>query len=224
MSISLGGYGSTSGTYMGGSGANLNEHGYNGNSPKPGGNAGSRSSGISNSTAIKITSTRSYNGVFMSMCINNLKAHEGFKNTMYKDQNGNITIGIGHLLATADMAASLPFTQTTTIHEQGDDIESESSVSKSTIINAYNKYKKDKSAVAPSFLTLSNDAVIGQCISDVQSTETGLRTLYSGYDGFSNSRKTALVDMAFNLGIGGLKKLSLSLPLLLIVEIGKRLH
>ncbi len=44
----------------------------------------------------------------MSMCVNNLKAHEGFKNTMYKDSEGNITVGIGHLLSTPDMAASLP--------------------------------------------------------------------------------------------------------------------
>jgi len=55
-------------------------------------------------------------------------------------------------------------------------------------------------------LHLSNDAVIGQCISDVQNIETGLRNLYAGYDGFSNSRKTALVDMAFILGIDKLKK------------------
>lgn len=47
---------------------------------------------------------------------------------------------------------------------------------------------------------LSNDAVIGQCIQDVQKTETGLRVLYSNYDNFSDSRKTALVNMGFNLG------------------------
>ena len=69
-------------------------------------------------------------------------------------------------------------------------------------------FKKDSRQV-PMNLHLSNDAVIGLCISDVQTTEKGLRSLYSGYDGFSNARKTALVDMGFNLGI---PKLSRNFP------------
>ncbi|WP_258317795.1 MULTISPECIES: hypothetical protein [Klebsiella pneumoniae complex] len=52
---------------------------------------------------------------------------------------------------------------------------------------------------------LSNADVIGQCIKDVQTTENGLRGLYPGYDRFSDPRKTALVDMGFNLGIPTLK-------------------
>lgn len=42
-------------------------------------------------------------------------------------------------------------------------------------------------------------------IKDVQTTENGLRGLYPGYDRFSDPRKTALVDMGFNLGIPTLK-------------------
>ncbi|MGX2009448.1 glycoside hydrolase family protein, partial [Enterobacter asburiae] len=53
---------------------------------------------------------------------------------------------------------------------------------------------------------LSNADVIGQCIKDVQTTETGLRSLYPGYNDFSDPRKTALVDMGFNLGVPKLKK------------------
>ncbi|ORM71258.1 hypothetical protein HA51_04140 [Pantoea rwandensis] len=141
----------------------------------------------------------------MSMCVNNLKAHEGFKNAMYKDQNGNVTVGIGHLLANAAMAASLPFTTTHVTHGHGDDQSTEVAASKGDITNAYNNYKNSTTTTSPAGLHLSNDAVIGQCISDVQNTETGLRSLYSGYDSFSDSRKTALVDMAFNLGIDKLR-------------------
>lgn len=206
MSINLDGYGPTAGSYMGGTGANYNERGYNGNSTTPGGNSGSRSDGIGKNTSINIASTKSYNGNFMSMCVNNLKAHEGFKNSMYKDQNGNVTVGIGHLLANASMAAALPFTTTRTYHGHGDEQSKEVTVSKSDITNAFNSYKNSASTAPLTGWHLSNDAVIGQCISDVQNAETGLRNLYSGYDSFSNSRKTALVDMAFNLGIDKLRK------------------
>lgn len=188
-------------------------HSYDGDSHSgygahSGGNGGNRHEGISDKTHISIPSTRNYNGYYMSMCVNNLKAHEGFKNTMYKDSEGNITVGIGHLLSTPDMAASLPFTRTHTWHGHGDDMEKEVAASKKEIIDAFNNFKKDSRQV-PMNLHLSNDAVIGLCISDVQTTEKGLRSLYSGYDGFSNSRKTALVDMGFNLGI---PKLSRNFP------------
>ncbi|MCN2844684.1 hypothetical protein MLF91_25230, partial [Escherichia coli] len=109
---------------------------------------------------------------------------------------------------TPDMAASLPFTRTHTWHGHGDDMEKEVAASKKEITDAFNNFKKDSRQV-PMNLHLSNDAVIGLCISDVQTTEKGLRSLYSGYDGFSNSRKTALVDMGFNLGI---PKLSRNFP------------
>jgi GH24 family phage-related lysozyme (muramidase) len=182
-------------------------HSYDGdNHSSYGGPSGGNShEGISDKTHINISSTRSYDGFYMTMCVNNLKSHEGFKNTMYKDSEGNITVGIGHLLSTPDMAASLPFSRTHTWHAHGDDMEKEVSASKEEITEAFNNFKKDSRQV-PMNLHLSNNAVIGLCISDVQVTEKGLRSLYSGYDGFSNSRKTALVDMGFNLGIPKLSK------------------
>ncbi|MFZ5244135.1 glycoside hydrolase family protein [Enterobacter bugandensis] len=173
-----------------------NDHSYGGSS---GGNGGGHS-GIDDKSTINIASTSVYNGTMMSMCVNNLKKHEGFKNTMYKDTAGNITVGIGHLLANAAMAASLPFTRTNTIHAHGDDIESEVSISKGDITSAFNAFKTD-SKKAPLNMHLSNDAIIGQCISDVQTTVSGLKGLYAGFDSFPNSAKTALVDMGFNLGI-----------------------
>lgn len=185
-------------------------HSYDGNTGSSsygggsGGNGGNRHEGITDKTTINIASTKDYNGAYMTMCVNNLKAHEGFKNSMYKDTAGNITVGIGHMLATADMAASLPFTRTKITHAHGDDMEHEEAVSKADITSAFDSFKKDSKAV-PNSLHLSNDAVIGQCIKDVQSTEKGLRGLYSGYDNFPNEGKTALVDMGFNLGIAKLK-------------------
>lgn len=188
-------------------------HSYDGNNGSSsygehsGGNAGNNThDGISENTRINIKSTTDYNGFYMSMCVNHLKHFESFKNVMYKDKPGNIIIGIGHLISSADMAASLPFSYTSKTslgHAEWDISEMKASVS--MIKDAFNQYKAN-SNIPPNGLHLSNDAIIGQCISDVRSTEIGLRGLYSGYDGFSDSRKTALVDMGFVLGIGKLKE------------------
>lgn len=185
-------------------------HSYDGNSGSSsygggsGGNGGNRHDGITDKTTINIATTKDYDGRYMTMCANNLKAHEGFKNSMYKDTGGHITVGIGHMLSSAEMAAGLPFTRTKTTHAHGDDMEHEEAVSKADITSAFNNFTKDSKSI-PANLHLSNDDVIGQCIKDVQTAEKGLRGLYSGYDNFPNEGKTALVDMAFNLGISKLR-------------------
>lgn len=180
-------------------------HSYDGTdgSFSAGGNGGGNSgghTGVTDRTTINISSTSSYDGTLMSMCVNNLKVHEGFKNYMYKDTLGNITIGIGHLLATAEMAAALPFTQTKSFHGHGDEWEKEVPATHDQITDVFNHYK-NLSGPAPDALHITNDAVVNQCISDVQTTINGLKGLYSGFDSFSNSAKTALVDMGFNLGV-----------------------
>ncbi|HEY2452404.1 MAG TPA: hypothetical protein VGI71_07245 [Scandinavium sp.] len=206
MSTELNGYGPTAGDYMGGTGANLNQqHSYSGMGGGTGGANGSGGdhAGVTDSTRINITSTTAANSAMLTMCVNNLKVHEGFKNSMYKDTGGNITVGIGHLLATADMAAALPFTRTHTVSGHGTDITSEVSATKGDIVSAFNAYKTN-SKNPPMNMHLSNDAVVNQCVKDVHDTIVGLKGIYSGFDGFPNSAKTALVDMGFNLGISRL--------------------
>lgn len=180
--------------------------GGNNSSVGLGGNGGNQGNhdGVTDNTKVILDNTKDYNGAYMAMCVNNLHKHEGFKNNMYKDAEGNITVGIGHLLSSPEMAAALPFTRTHTTHGHGDTMEDEVTISKNDIASAFNSYKTD-SKNSPN-MHISNDAVINQCIKDVLETEAGLRGLYSGYDGFSNSRKTALVDMGFNMGVPTLNK------------------
>lgn len=185
-------------------------HSYDGNTSTynggggSGGAAGSGFTGLTANTWVDVSTTKDYNGRYMSMCLNNLKDHEGSINTMYRDSKGNITIGIGHYLGSAQMAQALPFSRTKVVRLHGDDMESEVAVSKSDIAAAYNAYKKNPKEQQS--IHLSNADVIGQCIKDVQTTETGLRSLYPGYSDFSDPRKTALVDMGFNLGVPTLKE------------------
>jgi hypothetical protein len=62
-----------------------------------GGNAGGGHTGLTANTWVDIrTTTKDYNGRYMSMCLNNLKDHEGSINTMYRDSKGNITVGINN--------------------------------------------------------------------------------------------------------------------------------
>lgn len=180
-------------------------HSYDGTDSgfSAGGNGGGNG-GVTEHTTINIASTSNYNGTLMSMCVNNLKAHEGFKNYMYKDTLGNITVGIGHLLATAEMAAALPFTLTKSFHGHGDDWDKEVPASHDQITDVFNHYK-NSSGPTPDALHITNDAVVNLCINDVQSTITGLKGLYTGFDGFPDSAKTAVVDMGFNLGIAKLR-------------------
>lgn len=167
------------------------------------GNGGGNNNKVDNST-VTIKSTKSYSGVYMAMCVNNLKNHEGYKNRMYKDDKGNITVGIGHKLSTPEMAAALPFTRTHSFHAHGDDITKEVGVSDGEIMGAWNAYKNDSKAVPNMHLT--DEAIVNTCISDVETAQKGLRGLYSGYDSFPEHAKVALVDMAFNLGITTLSK------------------
>lgn len=182
-------------------------HSYDGSgnygSGQNNGNNGGDYNGVSKKSFIYIPNANGIDGRYMSMCVTNLKDNEGFKNTMYKDNEGNITVGIGHYLANADAAADLNFTRTKTQRFHDDDRVTEVKVSKDDVKKAFNEFKKNSKNV-PSY-HLSNDDVISTCIKDVKNTEKGLKGLYPGYDKFSNSRKTALVDMGFNLGINKLK-------------------
>ncbi|SCC01439.1 hypothetical protein GA0061071_104101 [Kosakonia oryzendophytica] len=181
---------------------------FDGNN-KPGGTTsngdGSRDAvgGVTDKTKIVVVSTKEYSGAYMSMCTTNLSVHEGFKNAMYQDSEGNITVGIGHLIVNLTAALALPFTRTHTTHGHGDDEDTEVSASDKDITTAFNAIKANPKAWTLAHLT--NKAVIETCIKDVQTTEAGLRGLYSDYDSFPDGVKTALVDMGFNLGIGKLK-------------------
>jgi GH24 family phage-related lysozyme (muramidase) len=123
---------------------------------------------------------------------------------MYLDINGNVTVGIGHLLSNVQAAQALAFDRTQHLSRgHGDSEDIERAASSSEIASAFNAIKANPKA--PTNVHLSDGAVIDQCVKDVKTTETGLRGLYAGYDNFPNHAKTALVDMGFNMGIGKLK-------------------
>lgn len=168
-----------------------------------GGNSGSHTN-IGPDTRLNIPSAKGYNGVYMTMCANNLKQHEGFINAIYADSKGNPTVGIGHLLANIDAALAMSFKHT--YHQSlghGDSNNIEQAATTTQIRDGYNQVLNHPGTRAS--VHLSNDDAIKTCIADVQETEKGLRGLYSNYDHFTDNAKTGLVDMGFNLGISRLR-------------------
>jgi hypothetical protein len=104
-----------------------------------GGNAGSHTN-IGPTTRLSIPSTKTYNGIYMSMCANNLMAHEGFVNAIYADSKGNPTVGIGHLLANIDAALGMRFSKT--YHQSlghGDSTNIEVTATSTDVRNGYNQ-------------------------------------------------------------------------------------
>lgn len=168
-----------------------------------GGNAGSHTN-IGPTTRLSIPSTKTYDGIYMTMCANNLMAHEGFVNAIYADSKGNPTVGIGHLLANIDAALGMRFLKT--YHQSlghGDSSNIEVAATSTDVRNGYNQVLNHLGSRAA--VHLSNDDAIQACIADVQETEKGLRGLYANYDHFTDNAKTGLVDMGFNLGIPRLR-------------------
>ncbi|MFD3226958.1 hypothetical protein [Rahnella aceris] len=118
-----------------------------------GGNAGKQTH-IGPETTINIPTAKSYNGVYMSMCVTNLKNHEGFVNNIYADGDGNPTVGVGHLLANIDAALALPFRNTyhqSLGHGESNNIEQAATVEQ--IKNSYNQVKGNPKARASVHLT-----------------------------------------------------------------------
>lgn len=134
--------------------------------------------------------------------VNNLIIHEGALNTMYVDTQGHVTVGIGHMLESAAAGYNLGFTKTHHISRgHGDSEDVEETASHSDIDAAFNAAKTH----TYSNVHLSDQKMLADCVNRVEADRAALRAEYSNFDHFPQSAKTALHDMAYNLGMGNLK-------------------
>ena len=128
---------------------------------------------------------------------------EGKVAYMYLDSRGFVTVGVGNLVSSVDQAKKLPFInaaagKTATPEE----IE--------TAFTAVSKMAKNRRATYykqnPS-IELNDETIKQMAIKRLKEEFVpGLRQLFHGFDGYPNPAKQALVDMVYNLGVGGLKK------------------
>ncbi|UJD92612.1 hypothetical protein FS594_28355 (plasmid) [Rahnella aquatilis] len=187
-------------------------HSYDGNTSGSGNNGGHNGSSagaghdhgtIGPNTTIQTTGTSDIGAADLSLCLTILKDHEGLSPQMYADSKGNVTIGIGHLVAGLTAALGLPLLKSrTTILGHGATNVTVEKASAAEITAAFNAVV---ATGAHSALYMTDDAVIAQCITTVESDRASLRAMYSGFDNFPQHAKTAIHDMIFNLGVNRLR-------------------
>ncbi len=128
---------------------------------------------------------------------------EGRCNHMYKDTRGYVTTGIGNLVKTADDAARLPWVDAKTGQPASD-------AQIRTAFQAVAGGPDGKKAGAYEKLTTLRlpDEVVTELATQRLEREflPGLRRQFPGFDQFPPAARAALVDMAYNLGLGGLAK------------------
>jgi GH24 family phage-related lysozyme (muramidase) len=132
-----------------------------------------------------------------------LKDFEGYADHMYLDSKGNVTIGVGILLASAAAAKSAGITfknrktgKSATAAEIEKDFNSVKAAPKGMVESKYEKFTE---LVATGGLDARLKKELSQAKSDAKS-------YYPDFDHLPDGAQWALVDMAFNLGGTGLKK------------------
>jgi GH24 family phage-related lysozyme (muramidase) len=137
--------------------------------------------------------------------LDDLEAHEGSTTWLYCDVRGFVTIGIGNLVKTPDDAVKLPFT----IH--GTDGKPASVAQKriawTKVSDAYSPKLSAEGYRRLTDLRLSQ-AFVRELVNRRLERDflPGIRRILHDFDSFPLPARKALVDMAYNLGVGGLAK------------------
>lgn len=140
----------------------------------------------------------------MNSLKSSLQRWEGTVPYMYLDSRGNPSCGIGHLLPTPESACELPFTMASgAILATREDITRE-----------YVSVKMLESNHGPVYYALRtslrlSDATVDALLDhDIAAAERSLASFIGGFTKFPDPAQDALLDMAFNLGSGGLHRYS----------------
>lgn len=140
--------------------------------------------------------------MYLDDLLGKLRGFEGCVAWMYLDSVGNVTCGVGIMLPTAERACQLPFHPAS--DPQAADAEliaAEWRRVKAMMPNRLPGYYR-----IPASLELEQAEMDALTLGHLRQNETELRGLFTGYDGFPDSAKMALLDMCFNLGIGTLTR------------------
>ena len=137
-----------------------------------------------------------------------LKEFEGVYPYMYLDTTGNVTVGVGNLLASAAAAQRLAFvvrpdpnasppilTRPATMDEVAADFDNVDSQIPGRIASYYKQFTK---------LDLPNTVIDSLLNSRVQEFTTSLCAVFPAFNSYPAEACAAIFDMAFNLGLGKL--------------------
>ncbi len=126
-----------------------------------------------------------------------LKTFEGTTDYMYRCTGGEVTVGTGHAIADAAHAAALPWISPPGAEPVAAGFARVASAPKGLPAVQYRNLTQSRLAQA------SIDALLQ---ADIASFEQALLERVPGFAGFPEPAQEALLDMSYNLGIGGLLK------------------
>jgi len=136
----------------------------------------------------------------VSFVIPRLEAFEGRVPHMYKCTGGEVTIGIGHAIATMSDAPALNWTidgRPATDAEIQADYARVQAAEKGLVAKAYAPLTQCR---------MANADIDALAAADVARFEASLAAELPNWNTYPPTAQAALFDMGFNLGIGGLKK------------------
>ena len=135
--------------------------------------------------------------------VDDLLRWEGYADNMYVDTRGFVTVGIGNMLPSAEAAKKLPFIDAKT----GKPATPEQIEAAFAAVARMRKGMSADKYAAATTLRLP-ESTVRQLASDRLKNEflPALRRMFPGFDSYPASAQKALVDMAYNLGAGGLAK------------------
>jgi GH24 family phage-related lysozyme (muramidase) len=126
---------------------------------------------------------------------------EGSVPHMYVDTNGYVTVGIGFMIPSASAAKGYGFVKRADGKKASDKEKEEEwkKVKKLTKGKKASAYEKDTTLDLP-------DSEIKKLLTEkIKEFETGIKKIYSDYDKYPDELKLALMDIAYNTGVDGLK-------------------
>jgi GH24 family phage-related lysozyme (muramidase) len=123
---------------------------------------------------------------------------EGKVEYMYLDSVGLVTVGVGNMLPTAVAAIQLPFVNASTKQpaSANEIAQAYDAVARSAQNQKYSKYKQNPS------MELRDETIKELAIKRLRDEFVpGLQTLFGDFDTFPVIVRSALIDMAYNLGL-----------------------
>ncbi|MBZ5725856.1 MAG: glycoside hydrolase family protein [Acidobacteriia bacterium] len=129
-----------------------------------------------------------------------LRKFEGSVSHMYRCTGGEVTVGVGHAMAAAADAARLVWEidgVAATAEQAQADFQKVAAAQKGLVASAYAGLTQCR---------MSDDAISGVLEADLQAFEAQLAAALPRWSSYPEPVQEALFDMAFNLGLGGLKK------------------
>jgi GH24 family phage-related lysozyme (muramidase) len=130
------------------------------------------------------------------------KRLEGSIEHMYLDTRGNVTVGVGRMLPTADAAAKLAFVR----NSDGKPASAQEIKDEFALVKSKEKAKSASWYKQFTALHLTETTIDALLTENLDGVEKGLKDLFPAYDAYPEAAREALIDMAFNLGLTGLKE------------------